>query len=621
MERNIQHTGLTNLITLLLVAVCASALAFYSESLAGRVSLIFLGLGFLISVVGYFQMRLEDREAQERLEVDELSRSPKDSTLFEGADSEILPAKRAREQFEKIMVPVFAIFLFILEVAGCWLLYGWLQPSFLQPLKQPLMSMSLFAMFALILFLVGKYSAGLARLNDDRLLRPMASFMSLGAYLLFAVTIGIAFVQGGFERVDLYLARVMAVLLGLIAVETLFTLIFEIYRPRVKGHQARVLYDSRLAGYLARPEGLFTTAAHTLDYQFGFKVSETWVYRFLERTIGWIILAQGAVLLISSCFVFIEPTEQALLERFGKPVAGRGVLDPGFHLKLPWPIDSVYRHHTERIQRITVGIVPEEQEENEVHVWTIAHAKEEYNMLVASRVDGDRLNGVEGGQSVPPVNLVNINVPIQFKIKDLQAWVYNHADAAAVLEDLAYRETVKYLVSVDFFDLMAVGRDRAASVLKDRIQQDADQLELGAEIVFVGLQGIHPPVKAAQAFEEVVGAHQELQTRILEAQAFQSTNVPLARAQAAKTLNNAEAFKLRRSLIEAATANQFTNQLTAYRAAPEVFKTRNYLDAFVKGSRKIRKYIFAATNTDETIQLDLQDKLSPGLLDVQVEDR
>src|SRR5439155_10830028 len=107
-----------------------------------------------------------------------------------------------------------------------------------------------------------------------------------------------------------------------------------------QGKLERPLYESRLVGLLGQPEGLITTAAQALDYQFGFKVSDTWFYRFFEKALAWLLLLQLGVLLLSSCVVFVESGEQVLLERFGRPVAGRAVLGPGAHLKLPWPVDQ-----------------------------------------------------------------------------------------------------------------------------------------------------------------------------------------------------------------------------------------------------------------------------------------
>ena len=140
-----------------------------------------------------------------------------------------------------------------------------------------------------------------------------------------------------FPKTDFYVARFLCVLLAVVALETLAQLVLEIYRPRTKRGSPRPLFESRLVGLLGQPEGLITTASQALDYQFGFKVSETWFYRFFEKALAWLILLQLGVLLLSTCFIFVESGEQVLLERFGRPIASRGVLGPGAHLKLPWP--------------------------------------------------------------------------------------------------------------------------------------------------------------------------------------------------------------------------------------------------------------------------------------------
>ena len=62
MERNIKQTGLVNLVVLLAIAAASTVLARYSGTLSGQAGLIFLGLGFLVILIGYFQMRLEETE-------------------------------------------------------------------------------------------------------------------------------------------------------------------------------------------------------------------------------------------------------------------------------------------------------------------------------------------------------------------------------------------------------------------------------------------------------------------------------------------------------------------------------------------------------------------------------
>src|SRR5512135_694796 len=101
MERSITKNGLINFLALLVVSVAGFAVARYANSLAGQVSIVFLGLGVLVAAVSWFQMRLEESERLEKLELDELAKSHGASALFEAKDTEVFPAQRSREQFER----------------------------------------------------------------------------------------------------------------------------------------------------------------------------------------------------------------------------------------------------------------------------------------------------------------------------------------------------------------------------------------------------------------------------------------------------------------------------------------------------------------------------------------
>src|SRR5262249_40121937 len=97
------------------------------------------------------------------------------SALFEAKEAELFPAQRSREQFERYFVPVFTVILCLVQAAGAFLLWRWLSaPATAAELKQPSFALSLFAVFALVLFLLGKFSATMARLEHQRLLRPGA---------------------------------------------------------------------------------------------------------------------------------------------------------------------------------------------------------------------------------------------------------------------------------------------------------------------------------------------------------------------------------------------------------------------------------------------------------------
>lgn len=617
MDRNNQKINLVNVLVLALVGGVSVWLARTIHSSSGMVAAAFIAVGFLVALLGWFQSRLEAREQIEQLEIDELNRTKGGSTLFGGGEAELRPARRAREQFERIFVPTFTVLLFFLQAGFAFLLWNEQAKSAPLVVDRAPLALALFALFSLTLFLLGKYSAGVARLEKLTLLRPAAGNLMLGAILCAIVALALAGVWFGIKRLDFWVARAFCALLTLAATENLINLVLEIYRPRVKGQAARLLYESRLIGLLTEPGGVFKTLAHTLDYQFGFKVSDTWFYRFLEGALAWIVLLQFGALLLFTTFVIIEPGEEGLLERFGRPM-GQATLGPGLHFKLPWPVEIVRRFRTSELQQIEVGYVHEEDHghghevEEKVVLWTRRHEKDEFNLLVASRGDGTSTNG----DQTAPVNLLSTSIPIQFQITNLTHWAYGHENGAELLTMISSREVVRYMVSVDYDDVLAGGRLRAAKELQEKIQARANALQLGVKIVLVGLEDIHPPVAVAGAYEAVIGSLQEKESKILNAEGFRAETLPLARAEAEKKLSEAQTYRASRITGVAAQATQFTNQMAAYDASPAVFTRRLYLDTVSRALGPVRKIVLGVTNTTDVINLNLEEKIRTDLLDV-----
>src|SRR6266571_7267291 len=123
MERNIQRNGLINLLALLVAGIGGFAAARYSNSLAGLVGVLFIGLGVLVAAVSWFQMRLEEGERIEKLELDELLKTHSSSAMFEAREAEVFPAQRSRELFEKYFVSGFTILLCLLQGVGAFVLW------------------------------------------------------------------------------------------------------------------------------------------------------------------------------------------------------------------------------------------------------------------------------------------------------------------------------------------------------------------------------------------------------------------------------------------------------------------------------------------------------------------
>ena len=626
MERNTQKNGLVNLVVALLVLVAALAVATLVKSLAAYAAAVFLGVGALIAFVSWFQMRLEENERLERLEMDELARS-RGASLFEARDGGSFPAQNARIQFEKYVVPAFVVFLLLLEAAGAWFFWSLVAKTQAQPASTTsalgaamaangTAGLSLFAIFALMLFLFGRFSVTIARLEKHRLLQAGAGFLLAGAYVCALVAAGIAGVETKHLAADFWAARILSVLLLLLAVENLLGLLLELYRPRVKGKITRPLYDSRVAGLLAQPESLFTTAAQTLDYQFGFKVSETWIFQALKRNLPAFLVIQFAALVISSMFVFVDAGERAVVEHCGRQ---SGVYEPGAHLKWPWPIDRVYRVRTEQIQSFAVGYTPDAKEDqlSPVVLWTVAHSKEE-NFLVGNHAVAT-VSGATNS-AAKPVGFITVSIPVQFQITNVIDWVYHNSNPDELLKSLANREVVRYLAGSDLNELLSHGRLEAAQVLREKIQAAANERGLGARVVFVGLQDIHPPTasEVAATYEKVVSAEQIRLAQVLTAESAAIVTNAAAEARAYTLTNLADASRIRLQTQAFARAAAFTNQIPAYQAAPSVYRQREYLQSFDDATAHARKYILLVTNTTDVVIFDLEDKIRADLENLSI---
>jgi modulator of FtsH protease HflK len=614
MDQNTKRTGLMNWVVLLGATLGMLLVARYVSSAAAIMGTVLTGFGLLVALLSYFHIHLLEREQFERMEMEELSKSRGSESLFATAGGDTFPAKRSREQFERFFIPTFTAVLFLLQGAAVY--WPWQRLALMPPIipDRAKLAMSLLGLMGMILFLLGKYSSGLARLQGLKLLRASSSYMLLSAYACLAVIGTIAAVLAGVPKVDLIVARVLCVVAGLAAIETLLGLVLEGYRVRVEGRETRLLYESRLVGLLGQPEAIITTAAHAMDYQFGFKVSDTWFYRFLEKALGWLVLAQFGVLVLSSCFVIVEPGTEALLECFGRPMGRNGVIGPGFHLKPPWPIGQARRYQTERIQTFLVGAEPET---TETIAWTVPHAKEE-NFLVASReLNSEAPAPGQPGAKSPPVSLLSVSIPVQYQITNLAMWAYTNEDPVTLLTNIAERQVVQYLASADFDNLMSRGRAAASAALRQNIQRQADDLNLGARITFVGLEDIHPPSKVAEIFEKVVGASETREARILQARAHAISTNNWATGESFKRVTTAQADEHGAVTNSVARAMLFTNQALAYSAAPGfkgVYEQQAYLEALVENSGDARKYIIATTNAPNIPIFDLEDKIRPDLI-------
>ncbi len=666
-DRRGEVAALFGAILSLVGAVVLAFLAILSES-AGVWTAAFQMLGalgiWLLVLIQLHQQRLVKEEQfevanLERLRAEKLGGA---QTIFQEEDldqMEQLAMGRRLRTIERYLIPVAA-----LMIAGYHLAVGlsvftwiWQFPPIAEADPRVLADKSRFLLFfaggiAFICFMGSRYTLGMSRLPDWGALRAGGDFMFGSSAICLANSLVLLAVISGVEWLDIWLARIVGLLLIFLAVETIINFVLDFYRPRVPGQVHRPFYDSRLLGIFSEPGGILRSMANAVDYQFGFKVSETWFYKLVGRAIIPLLLVQAVVILALTCVLVVPPGHKAVVEHCGPFAHKVWVAAPGTHLAWPWPIDRASIIPVQRIQRAAIGYKVDEKKPEDTIVgpilWTKRHYQEEYHLLVADR----RATEV----AKVPVNLLAINMPVQWRVKDDDAEVVRyHAqseDVAGIVDALAYRELTQYAAHADLLDLLGANGIKAAKELEQRLQAACDRAGLGGQglgvqIVHLGIGGIHPPPDGdvAKSYEDVVGAWEKREAAqkaaegdaarirvesagpnweqlyeaiVLEDQAREagSDDYParsqevenILRAQdgavggdARKTAAEAQKRAIERVFGELSSAERYATQLTAFESAPHTYALRVYLRMLQEGLEGVQKYIIALEEPDKVV--------------------
>jgi modulator of FtsH protease HflK len=103
-----------------------------------------------------------------------------------------------------------------------------------------------------------------------------------------------------------------------------------------------------------------------------------------------------------------------------------------------------------------------------------------------------------------------------------------------------------------------------------------------------------------------------------KAEGYAARTVAMAQAEADKRVFLAEGYRARKVASAQGQAGRFANQLAAYNASPSVFTNRSFLQAWARGATNSRKYVIMATNTTDTIQFNLEDRVRTDLSEIPV---
>lgn len=367
----------------------------------------------------------------------------------------------------------------------------------------------------------------------------------LGAGLLVAQHFGLTAVTALGFRLLLGAAVFFAVELFLRAVGRLFSA-----KPATAP-------TALLLGALVSGRNPLTAMLDALERELGLSFRSSWTVAWVRRALLPLGLMLVAVLWASTALVIVEPTEQGVVYRLGRLDAA-APLQPGLHLKAPWPWDRVERRVVTRVRRIEVGYVGDASKRS--LLWTSRHRREHKLLLGSGR------------------ELVSVNAIIDYRIGDLRHYLQSFSAPRRMFQALADRVLLRRTAGRPLAGLLTEDREALSKVLERDLQRAVDEAKLGLRVLRVSLMGLHPPVEVASAYQAVVSAQLGIRTAVIQARRDAIKHVESAKGQAKEQVlraRSAVALRLGRGRGE---AHAFDSLWPAYRLQPALFRLRRRLE-------------------------------------------
>ena len=277
--------------------------------------------------------------------------------------------------------------------------------------------------------------------------------------------------------------------------------------------------------------------------------------------ISWQWIAGGGLALLllwaaTSSYYTVQPEERAVIKRFGAVI---GTADPGLHFKLPYGIDDVQLVKTERVLKQEFGF----------RTLNSAGRRSEY---AATDLPDESL--MLSGD----LNIIDVQWVVQYRIEDPMKFLYHQRDPEDTLRDISESVMRRAVGNRLGSEVLTTARVEISDLAQVETQQAMDKYDNGIKVLTVELQDVVPPKAVQPAFNEVNEARQERERMINEATKQANQEIPKAKGEANRVIAESEGYATERINRARGETARFASILAEYRSAPEVTRTRMYLE-------------------------------------------
>lgn len=259
---------------------------------------------------------------------------------------------------------------------------------------------------------------------------------------------------------------------------------------------------------------------------------------------------------IYTSFYTVQPSEEAVVTRFGRYDR---TTSPGLHFLAPFGMEEATKVRTKLVLQEEFGFRTTNVGQ---HVTSYSQGDFEKESLMLT---GD-------------LNVADVEWIVQYQIADPKKYLFAAQDPQINIRDVSEAIMRRVVGDRTVNEILTTGRVEIATEAQILMQEVLDKYDIGIRVITVKLQDVNPPDTVKPSFNEVNAAKQEQEKAINMAEEAYNKVIPEAHGKAEETISEAEGYASAVVNRAKGDSQRFLLTLKEYRQAPEVTRTRIYIE-------------------------------------------
>ena len=275
--------------------------------------------------------------------------------------------------------------------------------------------------------------------------------------------------------------------------------------------------------------------------------------------VSFFIIIAIVIWALSGIYI-VKPPEEAAVLRFGKYIE---TVQPGLH----W-----YPRFIEDIVTVNVDTVD-----------TVTLDKE---MLTSKE------------------NIVHVSFAVQYHVGDIKDYLFNTTGPKHLLSQALDSAVRQVIGQSELQNILTTSRQKITKQVRAELTALLNKYKVGIDINEVLMQPARPPEAVKDAFDDVIKAREDREKLQNEATSYANRVVPVAKGQAQRVLDEAQAYKERLILQATGDIAQFNELLPIYNTSPKIIESQLYFDTMQKVFMKNKIFLVEGDGNNNLFYLE-----------------